>query len=88
VDEAAAALSVSRRTLYRWIRAGRLPAQRRAGALLVPRSALPVAGAAPGLLGVRELFADTPDFADTLLDVYRSRRGERPRRVPALGGRR
>lgn len=84
LERAARALGVSRRTVYRWIRAGRVPSRRQGGKLVVPASAVPLARAADGLLGVRSLFADAPEFADTLLEVYRLRRGERPRRVPRL----
>lgn len=58
-------------------------------AALVPLSdiaGLPLQAESRGFLSLVGAFDDAPEYADTLDDVVRSRRGQRSRPVPRLGG--
>jgi excisionase family DNA binding protein len=83
LDAAAALARVSRRTLYRWVQAGKLRSRRLGARTEVLRADLVPHGPSASLLDLFEPVRDR-EFADVLMDVWRERRSERGRRPPTL----
>jgi excisionase family DNA binding protein len=84
LTEAASRVGTSSRTLYRWIRAGRLRSRLHGGRTEVASADLtPRGGKGRTLL---DLFAGVRDdeFADLLLQVHKERRTEPARPIPKL----